>query len=232
VHSGDAITLHGPQGAFDVQVIGTVIDYSWNRGSIIMGRTRYRTLFQDDLVDIFDVFVRPGADPAAVRETVLRRWGAENALVVLERHELRQLIADMIAKLYGMAYAQEGVVAIVAALGVLTALLISVLQRRQELGLLRAVGATRGQILGSVLAEALVMGVLGIAIGMAAGLALEWYCVQIILFEEAGFLFPVRVPWLAMLWIAPGAIAIAALAGLAPAVHTSRLRIPEAIAYE
>ena len=56
--------------------------------------------------------------------------------------------------MYLLAYLQQIVVGVVAALGVVTALLISVLQRKRELGLLLAVGATPGQALRSVLAEA------------------------------------------------------------------------------
>jgi putative ABC transport system permease protein len=117
-------------------------------------------------------------------------------------------------------------------MGVVMALLISVLQRRRELGLLRAVGATRAQILRTVLAEATLMGFIGILIGLVVGVPLEWYCVQVILFEEAGFLFPVLIPWLEAGVIAGIALLVATLAGLGPAWHTSRLRIPEAIAYE
>jgi putative ABC transport system permease protein len=138
----------------------------------------------------------------------------------------------MIGKLYGMAFAQETVVAIVAALGVVTTLLISILQRRQELGLLRAVGATRSQIVRSVLGEASLMGLLGLVIGVVAGVALEWYCLHVILFEESGFYFPLRVPWLETVFLAGGTLILALLAGLGPAWQTCGLRIPEAIAYE
>jgi putative ABC transport system permease protein len=235
VGEGDVISLRGPHGPVEAKVVGTVVDYSWNRGSVIMDRRPFRELFEDPLVDVFDVFAGPGAAPEqveALRETMLRRWGAEYALAVLDRDELRGRITGIIHRLYGIAYGQEAVVGVVAALGVVTALLISVLQRRHELGLLRAVGATRGQVLRTVLAEAALMGVLGTLIGLVWGVALEWYCVQVILFEESGFFFPVRVAWLEGGLIALVGVACALLAGLGPALHTSRLRIPEAIAYE
>src|SRR5205823_11632284 len=136
----------------------------------------------------------PGADAEAVREVVLRRWGAEHALVALTRPELRQRVSDTIHQLYAIPYAQGLVVGLVAGLGVVVALLISVLQRRRELGLLRAVGASRSQVLRSVLAEATMMGIVGSVVGLLVGVPLEWYAVRIVLFDEAGFLFPVRVP--------------------------------------
>jgi len=115
---------------------------------------------------------------------------------------------------------------------VVTALLISVLQRRRELGLLRAVGATQGQVLRTVLAEAMLMGVLGMALGFALGLPMEWYLLRVILYEESGFYFAMIIPWLAIALIGVISVGVATLAGLAPAVHAARLRIADAIAYE
>jgi putative ABC transport system permease protein len=60
---------------------------------------------------------------------------------------VREFLAGVIDKIYKIAYLQQFIVGVVAALGVVTALLISVLQRRRELGLLRAVGATQPQVL-------------------------------------------------------------------------------------
>jgi len=230
--AGDTITLPESREPIPFHVVGTVVDYSWNRGTIIMDRDLYKRCFHDSLVDAYDVYIWPGKDPDVVREAVTRLWGVEHSLVVMKRDELRQRIADMIRRLFGIAYSQEIVVGLVAAMGVVMALLISVLQRRRELGLLRAVGATRAQILGTVLAEATLMGLIGTLIGLAVGVPLEWYCVQVILFEEAGFLFPVLIPWLEAGVIAGIALVVATMAGLGPAWHTSRLRIPEAIAYE
>jgi putative ABC transport system permease protein len=152
--------------------------------------------------------------------------------MILTRDQVRDHLLQMIRRFSLVAYSQEVVVGLVAALGVVFALLISVLQRRRELGILRAVGATRGQILLSVLVEAMLMGIIGTGIGLLVGVAIEWYCVYIILFEEAGFLFPVLIPWAEVGWIAGGAMIIATLAGLGPALRTMQLRIPEAIAYE
>jgi putative ABC transport system permease protein len=146
--------------------------------------------------------------------------------------KLRDEISSGIHRLYSLAYAQQSVVGLVALLGVISALFISVLQRTREFGLLRAVGASRAQILRSVLAEAALMGLIGAVIGLALGFALEWYVIRILLLDEAGFLFPLRIPWLASAVVAGLSVTLATLVGLWPAWHATRLRIPEAIAYE
>jgi len=123
-------------------------------------------------------------------------------------------------------------VAVVAALGVVMALLISVLQRRRELGLLRAVGATQPQVLKSVLAEAMLMGALGTLLGFALGLPMEWYLLRVVMHDESGFVFDVLLPWKEALGIGLISVVASTLAGLVPALHAVRLRIPDAIAYE
>jgi putative ABC transport system permease protein len=78
----------------------------------------------------------------------------------------------------------------------------------------------------------MLMGVLGMVLGMALGLPMEWYLLRIVLFEESGFFFNVIIPWKQALGIGIVAVGVATLAGLAPAIHAARLRIADAIAYE
>jgi putative ABC transport system permease protein len=138
----------------------------------------------------------------------------------------------MVLGLYGLAYAQQVVVAVVALLAMLTALLLSVLQRRRELGLLRAVGASPGQVFRSVLAEALFLALLGTATGLLAGFPLEWYTVRILLFAETGTLLPLHMPWRLVATISALMLTSAVLATVAPAFRAGRMRIAEAIGYE
>jgi putative ABC transport system permease protein len=229
VGPGDAISLSGET----LHVLGTIIDYSWNRGTVIMDWEVHRKQFKDDdqRVDVYDVYLNPGAPAQGIRTRIARTF-VDKGLVVLTHEELQQHIATIIERLYAIAYAQQLVVAVVAALGVVTALLISVLQRRREMGVLRAIGASRGQVIHAVLAEAALMGVIGTVIGLVVGIPMEWYVLHVVILEESGYYFPVTIPWIEAGVIAAGALLIATLAGLWPALHAVRQRIPEAIAHE
>lgn len=232
VHVGDTITLTSPGGELKLLVAGTTVDYSWNHGSLLMNRRDYLRHFSDDKVDVFDIYLKPDGDPLAAKDAMLKKFGAQYGLFALTRSELQQRIDNMIEGLYGIAYSQQIVVMLVAALGVVFALMISVLQRRREMGLLRAIGAARGQVIRSVLAEACLMGIIGTAIGVGVGILLEWYVLNVVILEESGYLFPVYVPWIGGLVIAAAAMVTATLAGLGPALYAVRQRIPDAIAYE
>jgi putative ABC transport system permease protein len=232
VKVGETIEVRGKDRTLRLEVLGTVVDYTWNRGTIIMDLRRFQEDFGDRQIEVFDVFLAPGAPVEQVQRDIQDRWGAEYVLVSLTRSEFYAELHAQLQRVYSMAYAQQSVVGLVALLGVVSALFISVLQRRRELGLLRAVGASRTMILRSVLAEAVLMGVIGALVGFLIGLVLEWYVIDLLLLDEAGFTYPVRVPWVAAGVVAALSVLSATLAGLWPAYQATKLRIPEAIAYE
>ncbi len=233
VRPGDTIALPCAGGPLSLRVVGKVVDFSCSRGVVMVDRTCSSAITGVPGVDVFSVTIPPGTDRDRFARIIAQApWATEQALVVVPRETLRTHILGMVGRLYGVAYVQEAVAALVASLGVAMALLISVLQRRRELGLLRAIGATPSQALAVVLAEAGLMAIVGIAFGLLIGTALEWYVLRVVLLEETGFLFPVRFPWVHATAVAVLAFAGALVAGLGPALRASRLPIPEAIAYE
>src|SRR5205814_5274170 len=130
----------------------------------------------DNLVDVCHVFLADRGDPAA--RAGLRAFAADRGLILAENRAVRDFFSGLIDRAYKLAYLQQIVVGVVAALVVVTALLISVLQRKRELGLLLAVGATPGQVVRSVLAEAALMGLFGTVLGVLIGVPLEWYVLK------------------------------------------------------
>jgi putative ABC transport system permease protein len=262
VKVGDIIPLASPRGPVEFTVIGMIPDYSWNYGSFFVHRKDYLKNWDDQVVDVYDVYVRQdkeswaagagilrffGSTPEEadktvaglkearkqrIQEEILKKHGAEHGLFALTREQLQDHIDGMIQRLYGIAYGQQFVVLFVAGLGVVTALLISVLQRRREMGLLRAIGGSRWHVIRCVLAEAALMGIIGSLIGFVVGIPLEWFALEVVILEESGYLFPLVIPWQEALLIAGAAILVATLAGLGPAIYAVRQRIPEAIAME
>ncbi len=239
VKVGDHIEVDGPEGPLRLEVIGTIVDYTWNRGTIVVDRAWFRDKFRDQQVDVFDVYLRPEdgkpateEDRQAVIAELTARLGKEDAIFGVTRSNLRGDLVNQLRRIYGLAYAQQSVVGVVALLGVISALFISVLQRRRELGLLRAVGATRQQVLRSVLSEAVLMGMIGALLGLAIGVVLEWYIIEVMLLDEAGFLFPMRLPWMEAGVVCGLSVLLATVVGLWPAYQATRIRIAEAIAYE
>ena len=221
---GDEITIRGPRGDVSLTIIGVGQDYSWSQGTVFLDRAMYTELFDDAFADVFHVFIDPNADHDATYQRV-QDYATDRQMLVQNRESVNLYLGGVIDRLFRVAYLQQVIVAVVAALGVVTALLISVLQRRRELGLLRAVGATQPQVMKSVLAEAMLMGLLGTILGFALGVPLEWYLLDVVMKEESGFIFEMRIPWVEAAGIGLISIVTATVAGLIPAVHAVRLRI-------
>ncbi len=233
IAAGDPLTLPGADGPVALRVIGTVEDYTCSRGTVVVDRRQYRQQFDAHLIDSFILYLPRGADVESVRRRLQDSpLATEQAFCLLTRNALRGHILGMVLGLFRLAYAQEIMVALVAMLAMVTALLLSGLQRRRELGLLRAVGATPAQVFRSVLAEAVFMAILGTAAGLLAGIPLEWYTIRILLFAETGTLLPVRFPWTTAATIGCLMLVGAAVASVGPAWRTGRMRIAEAIGYE
>jgi putative ABC transport system permease protein len=233
VRVGDTIRLPARDGPLPLRVIGTVTDFACSHGEVQVDRASLGRQFEAEQVDVFSVFLPATADVERVRERILRTpWAADQALCVLTHDEMRTHILGMIHRIHAVAYLQEAVAGIVAALGVISALMISVLQRQRELGMLRAVGATRAQVLATILGEACLMVLISILLGLELGFALEWYVLRVILLRETGFVFPVQFPWMIAGVICVTVLLIGLLAGLGPGLRASRMRIAEAVAYE
>ena len=228
VRPGDTVTLQGARGPVELTVLGAVRDYTWSRGTLYIDRAVYAKLFQDHNVDVAHVYL----DDEAVGSDAVARYAADKGVTLQDRPTVRRTLFEFIDRVYAVAFLQQIVVGLVAALGVVTALLISVLQRKRELGLLLAVGATPGQVVRTVLWEAVLMGAFGTVLGVLFGLPMEWYVLRVVLAEESGFVFDLVVPWRQGLGIAGGSVVIATLAGLLPALHAVRMRVTEALAYE
>jgi putative ABC transport system permease protein len=233
VRVGDVLTLPGPHRPVKVTVLDTIVDYSWSKGTLFIDRGVYARLFADSRIDICHVFVtQMSVEETAAARARVSQFAADNGYFAADRTALRQTFGDLIDRMYLLVHLQQFVVGMVAALGVVTSLLISVLQRKRELGLLLAVGATPAQIVKTVLYEAVLMGLLGTVLGFLIGVPLEWYVLKVVLFEESGFSFDLLLPWKHVIGIAVGGVGIATVAGLLPALRAVKTRIPDAIAYE
>jgi putative ABC transport system permease protein len=122
------------------------------------------------------------------------------------------------------------IVVFVAAIALLNTLTLSVLERRREIGVLRAMGSSRRFTLGMVLAEAAGIGVVGGVLGLLFGLTDQWLYSLV---SEDIMNFTVRFrPSPMALAFTVGAIAISLLGSLPPARRAARLNIIEAVSVE
>ena len=154
------------------------------------------------------------------------------------RHNLEEAVADyivisvksaseyagetvaMIDTMMNILYALLALSVIVAVIGIINTLALNVIERRQEIGMLRAVGVKRDQIRTMITLESVQIAIYGAVIGIAIGLGLGWAFVTVMSGE--GLDAPVSVPWGQVLLMLVGSGVVGVIAAMWPAIKASR----------
>lgn len=228
VRAGDALRLQTPHGPRQTTVLALVPFFSTVIGTVGIGLDQLRAWFDRPAATTLQITAVPDADRqhllAAVREAV----PAPNHV-----YDGPAALAGLQAPLHQSMFIANAVwiiVVAVAAVALLNTLTLSVTERRREIGVLRAMGASRRFTLRTVLAEAAGIGVVGGVLGLALGLTNQWLFSRIsadIMNFEVGF----RLSPLALAFTV-GALAISLLGSVPPARRAAHLNIIEAVSVE
>jgi putative ABC transport system permease protein len=229
---GDDLTLQTPQGTRIYRVAAVLDDYTSGTGA------PYAVVSQDNLARDFGVTedgqfliqLVPAADPEEIRgalETVLRRYPQ---LRLVDSAAYQLAIRDSFNS--GLVVFDVLMIAVLlpSLLGLLNTLAINVLERTTEIGLLRAVGTDRTMVRRMILAESLVLVLLGAATGLAVGAALSGTFISVLQEITPGnqtvFPLPVILAYLAVF------LALALSISVIPARGAARLNIVQALQSE
>ena len=123
----------------------------------------------------------------------------------------------------------RGVVMVVVALGIASVLVVSVVQKRREIGILRAMGATRGQVLRIFLLQGAIVGALGSAFGVLLALGFIWVFTTLVRGADGLPLFAISLSPVLALQVAGVATLCGVLAAVAPARSAAKLDPAQAI---
>lgn len=115
-----------------------------------------------------------GADPAAVRARIQQVLGPAGVISVKDQAQFAQEQRQPIDQLLRVIYALLGLTIVIAVLGIVNTLALSVVERTHEIGLLRAVAMTRPQVRRMIQLEALAISLLGALVGVLVGVLLGW----------------------------------------------------------
>lgn len=228
---GDSLTLPSPTGPVTLTVVGIMTDITPYGGSVNIDRQDYVRAWQDETSSNLAVLVKEGYAPEDVKARMLARWGESMHLTVRLN---REFWAEIKAQYDGFYQLMDGLIWIavgVSGLAIANTLLASVLERRREIGILRAVGTRRSEVIQVVVGEAFSTGIVAGLLGAAAGLALHWVMVST---NESinGASSDWVVPWTALITGAAVALLLAPSAGFLPARWASRMDVVEALRYE
>ncbi|PXA68822.1 ABC transporter permease [Cryobacterium arcticum] len=138
--------------------------------------------------------------------------------LAMEDPSVRAAISEMVGISLAVISVLVGFSALIAAVGMVNNLALSVLQRSREIGLLRALGFTGRQVRAMIMAESLQMSVAAVGLGLALGILYGWAAAQSLFGSVAGGgLVAPAVPWLLVVLCLAGTLVLAVGATLVPA---------------
>lgn len=229
---GDIVDIASPSGVLHLPIAGVVTDYSDQQGAILMDRSVYKRHWNDDTVNIFRVYLAPAASEADVKRRILEKFAHHRRLFVLTNRDLRRYILRLTDQWFGVTYVQIAVAVLVAVLGIVNTLIVSITDRRRELGILQAVGGLRNQIRRTIWLEALAIGTVGFILGLAFGAVQLYYSGRIMGEDLAGLRLDFEYPFQICLVLLPVILAVAFLSSIGPAESAVRGSLVEALEYE
>ena len=232
VRVGSELTLESPTGPLVRPVVGFLDDYRSEKGTIFMDRALYMHYWGDDAVDFIDVDLKPGVDQTAVKSEIEKLTAGSFHAFVYTNAEFKRWISSLVDQFFTLNYMQLVVAVAIAILGIVNTLLISVSERRREIGIVRAIGGLRSQIRKLVLLEAVAVAIVGVIVGSIAGVLNTLFMSHAVSVVLVGYTVPFYFPWEFVLASVPVVTAVSLAAGWWPARNAARMQVIEAIGYE
>jgi putative ABC transport system permease protein len=190
-HRGDVLSFPTPAGRQTVTIAGVFADYGNERGSIMVQQERLAQWMGDSSATHMSLFARPGVNPDLLRLYLRRDFPG---LTILSQTSLRDHILRVFRQTFTITYALEVIGVVVAVAGLALAMASVLLDRRDELTTLRALGFSRTELAWAGSLEGLAVALWAIAGGFVLSLALGWLLIHVINKQSFGWTLSYALP--------------------------------------
>ncbi|WP_225640821.1 ABC transporter permease [Streptomyces werraensis] len=234
VSRGDRVPVEFPGGRTAEFTVAALTDMEGGegfgmRGGLFFGMAAVEEYVPGGQDSALYVNAAAGTSPDQLRDRLEATLDPYPQVQARDQADYKELVHGQIAVLLYLVYALLGLAIVIAVLGVVNTLALSVVERTREIGLLRAIGLGRRQLRRMIRLESVVIAVFGAVLGLALGLV--WgVCIQQVLALEGMTAF--AVPWGTVVAVVVGSAVVGVAAALLPALRASRMNVLEAIAHE
>ncbi|MEV6117312.1 ABC transporter permease [Streptomyces sp. NPDC052109] len=234
VRLGGVVPVEFPGGRRTELTVGALTDQDTAegfgaQGGLYFGLATLQRYVPGAQDSVLYVNAASGTKPQDLRPLLERALKPFPQVQVRNQTDYKTLVHDQIAVLLYLVYALLGLAIVIAVLGVVNTLALSVVERTREIGLLRAIGLGRRQLRRMIRLESVVIAVFGAVLGLALGLV--WgVCMQQVLALRG--LTALAIPWTTIVAVVLGSAVVGVVAALLPALRASRMNVLAAIAHE
>ena len=232
VNRGDTIPLSTPAGSRDFTVAGIYQDYARNGGVVLIDRANYQKHWPEEGVQSMALTLHDASEAGSLADEFRAAFSESGQFSVYSNQELRARIFEIFDQTFAVTLVLRSIAVAVAAIGVMLALLILAAEREREIGVLRAIGASRGQIVMMFLREAALIGAIASAVGVISGICLAMVLTWVVNKAWFGWTidlgFPVGLLLSTPLWIIP----VAVVAAVLPALRAAKISPATSLRFE
>ncbi|NHC15858.1 ABC transporter permease, partial [Motilibacter deserti] len=226
---GQPLRVEFPTGRSEELRVGAVVEENPGLGPYNVSLAVWDRLGGGNRDQFLSVNLRDGADPAAAKAGLESAIAAYPNLRLQDQEEFKQSNKDQVNQLLYMIYGLLALAIIIAVLGIVNTLALSVIERTREIGLLRAIGMSRRQLRRMVVYESVVIAFFGALLGLALGLVFGILLQQVLASDGISEL---SIPYANLLVFFVLAGIVGVLAAIWPARRAARLNVLRAITAE
>ena len=228
---GNEVTLLTDRGEQRFPIVAVAYDFDVQPGALIDDAV-YRTYWNDTSLSSAALFVDAGIDVDVKINELRAAFAGEAELVIRSSRALREHSLAIFDRSFSVTVALQMLATLVAFIGILSALMSLQLERRREIGTLRAVGMTRRQLWKLTLVETGLMGTTAGIIAIPTGFILALILIYIINLRSFGWTLQLYLQPIYFLQALIVALVAALLAGVYPAWRVGRMQPADALREE
>ncbi len=191
IRRGDTVVIPTPAGPQTLQIAAVFADYGNERGTLLVDRVHTVRWFADDHATSLALDLVPGANAETVRAELL---AAHPGVSIFTNSSLRAEVLRIFRQTFSITYALQVIGLFVAVTGLALSLVSVLLDRRDELTTLRAIGFRRAEIARATAIEGGVLALCATAAGLALSFALGWLLIHVINKQSFGWTLAFAVP--------------------------------------
>ncbi|RPJ04460.1 MAG: ABC transporter permease, partial [Deltaproteobacteria bacterium] len=194
VKAGEPIRLNTPRGEKAFPIAGVFYDYSSDWGMVLIEKKIFRALWDDETVHSAGIYLKEGFSLEDFKKMFQERYSKPYKLFVVSHRELRNEVLRVFDQTFAITYALEFIAIIVAILGIINSLNSLIMERKRDIGILRAVGGFQRQIQKTVLIEAGMIGFFSHILGLVCGFLLSILLIYVINKQSFGWTIQFSIP--------------------------------------
>jgi putative ABC transport system permease protein len=229
LHRGDRIDLETKEGKSSLPIVGVTNEYLAGGLTVYLEGTKAKELLDIEGTDAVIVKAKPGALVQVEKE--LKQLAESEGLMFQSHADMVQWIEGMINNVVGGLWVVLALGSLIATFGLINTLAMNILEQTREIGMLRVIAMTRSQVRRMILAQAIIMSLIGIIPGLLMGLGIA-SVINLTTMIVTGHMVQYHFyPWL-LLSAVVIEISAVLLAALLPAERAARLNLATALQYE